>query len=307
MSIEQLLETALRENKDIQLAEAKVREAENELNRIRLEVSQKIFAQRREWEVQRARIKEYEARAQAAEQLFEKKAISEEELRLAKVNLEVNQLLLAKLEEELPFILGRTPNSVSVVERAQVSRNYTIRHAAREQLKASVLQAIQELDAGSTANVFSPNNNNNTLTVVGSPEVHAVATAIIQFVDKPSSQGDPQELGTSISRQTHQKLMQALSTPVEAKFDEVLLWSALDALRDSADGIRFVGADQVKVTVTLDLKAPLGTVLEAISDVVGVRFDVREYGVLVSPRGSAEAGSLIDLWKHHRVRRDPKD
>src|SRR5947209_1017266 len=49
-----MLAKALRDNPDIRVAEAKLREADAELNRIRLQVTQKVVTLRHNWEAQKS-------------------------------------------------------------------------------------------------------------------------------------------------------------------------------------------------------------------------------------------------------------
>src|SRR5439155_26103538 len=68
-TLDEMLAVAMKENPDIRVAEAKVRQAEEEVRRARLSVSQKIVATYYGIEEKRAEVKEYTARWNTAEEL----------------------------------------------------------------------------------------------------------------------------------------------------------------------------------------------------------------------------------------------
>src|SRR5206468_5992476 len=82
-TLEEMLNKALKDNPDIRVAEAKVREADAELNRTRLQVTQKVLAFHYSRESQKAVIKVSEEDLQRIAKLNVSKAIGQEELRLA--------------------------------------------------------------------------------------------------------------------------------------------------------------------------------------------------------------------------------
>jgi RNA polymerase sigma-70 factor (ECF subfamily) len=240
------------------------------------------------------------ARALNAEKLAKSRIISDEELRIAKVNLEVNRLVLAKLDEELPFLLGRTPRSAPAFERpaGAMPKSYLLQNTTPDQVVSVVLQAVKEVDSNASVSPFAPKN---LLVVNGSSEAHATARAIIRVVDMLPDLANSQKSALPISGDTVEKLVQALNKQTHFECNS----APLGALLEPIGGIRFVGPQQLMTGgLTLDLEGPFGGVLEAISDVCGVRFDVREYGILVSSRNDPSAGTLIELWKAQRDKAD---
>src|SRR5262245_37259708 len=78
-SLEELLARALKENPDIRVAETKLREAEAELNRIRLQVMQKVVSYQRDLDLATKTLDEAKARFRTIETLRKSAHVSEEE------------------------------------------------------------------------------------------------------------------------------------------------------------------------------------------------------------------------------------
>lgn len=108
-ALEEMYERALRNNADIRVAEAKLREADAELNRIRQQVLHKIFKIHHEIDAAKALVDEYKARYDREVFLFEKGAdISPAEVGAAKATLEKSKADYKTLEAQLPYLLGQS-------------------------------------------------------------------------------------------------------------------------------------------------------------------------------------------------------
>jgi len=152
-NLAQMLDAALRHNPDIRVAESHRIEAEAELNRVRLEIAQKVMRFNHSWQAQRqvVSISKMRSRHQMREfdrmkQLIEEdddededqKMILEHELGEARLNIEegkINQVLerarLAEIEAELPYLLGRQPDAASMPHkpyRASISTLESLRY-----------------------------------------------------------------------------------------------------------------------------------------------------------------------------------
>src|SRR5262245_42079158 len=68
-TLEELLARALKDNPDIRVAESKLREAEAELNRVRLLVTQKLVAQQRDLALQKSAVENAELAYRSVQQL----------------------------------------------------------------------------------------------------------------------------------------------------------------------------------------------------------------------------------------------
>jgi hypothetical protein len=111
-SLEDLLSQALRNNPDIRVAEAKVREAEAELNRTRMLVAQKVVALRHSIDIARKTAAEAQARVESVKALVRTKTAPLEDLRVVQLALDRAAAEVAKLEAEMPALLGKLPDSV---------------------------------------------------------------------------------------------------------------------------------------------------------------------------------------------------
>src|SRR5262249_49568033 len=109
-ALEEMLEQALRHNPDIQVAEAKLREAEAELNRTRLLVAQKVVALQANLDAARSNVAVAESRYKRVQELNKgERAVSAEEVMNAAAALQQAKAELAKLESETPYLTGKSP------------------------------------------------------------------------------------------------------------------------------------------------------------------------------------------------------
>jgi len=325
MSLEDMLAAALKDNPEIRVAEAKVREAEAELNRVRLDVAQKVMSFRDTWEAQKAKIDECVVTANETEQLFRNKAIQQVELRLAQSNVAVSRAVLKKLESELPYLLGRGPQgaSVSAGPQTTATRVFRLTHANAGEVRDILVTSFGKDRPGSVS-VDVPTNS---VIFTGAPETLGLADAIVKLADRSDRQ--PAD-GTKPRSEMEQKILKALNTPIKASFDEVPLDKILKSFRETF-GIPFVvdpssfrgvgsrEAPPVTVTltytkVTLDLgEVPLAIALQAIQDLYHVSFGVRDYGIFVSSESGGRAwygggegrSGAVEFWRSETRKANP--
>src|SRR5207249_5267404 len=138
-TLEEMLNKALKDNPDIRVADAKVREAEAELNRTRLQVTQKVLAFHYSRESQKAVVKFAEERMQYAQKLKETNAISTDDAKVAEQQLSAAKAKLAEIEAEMPYLLGQQQKFV--VKSAAFPDGQTIIVQPRE--GADAIQMLQ--------------------------------------------------------------------------------------------------------------------------------------------------------------------
>src|SRR5439155_8889015 len=105
-SVEQLLADALRNSPEIQLAEAKLREAEALLRQTRMSVMQKVLEQQTTVEAQKHKTSAAEANLQRLTKLFEKGMASSEELAKVKADVEAVKAAMKQAELTLNGLTG---------------------------------------------------------------------------------------------------------------------------------------------------------------------------------------------------------
>jgi hypothetical protein len=106
-TLEEMLNKALKDNPDIRVAESKVREAEAELNRTRLQVTQKVLAFHHNHEAQKAAVKVAEEDLGRVRKLQKSAVLSQEEVTQAENRLSQAKAKLAEIEAEMPYLLGQ--------------------------------------------------------------------------------------------------------------------------------------------------------------------------------------------------------
>ncbi len=155
-TLEEMLAKALKDNPDIRVAEAKVREAEAELNRIRLQVVQKVVTLHHALEAQKSAIEAVAAQLERAAELKARGAAPAAEVaRLQSVSIS-EKAKLAAIEAEVPYLLGRPPSGTT--QRALQDYLSGQSDASRQtysQRLASALEAYGKLSAAPVSSAMS--------------------------------------------------------------------------------------------------------------------------------------------------------
>jgi multidrug efflux pump subunit AcrA (membrane-fusion protein) len=268
MSLDELLALALKNNPDLRVADAKVHKAEAELNRVRLQVTQKLVTLRNSIQAAQATAGEAQSRFYRVSQLLVTKQASQEEYDAAEATLARYKAEVATLQAELKYVVGK-----STPETGKESE-----HDAQERAAAAGLRWLAAQD----------------------------------------------RKGPSVT--DAEKLRKALDKPINVQFKMSKLQEVLAFLRDG-HGVTFLdstnleslskrvatvgGQDPKAPEITLELKdTSLGAILQALQDVTpGLRFTVRDYGILVTYYGElpADALSVHDFLKSDAGKQKPKE
>jgi hypothetical protein len=275
--LEQMLELALKNNPDLRVAEAKAREADAEVARTRLAVSQKVVLLYNNIEAARANVeladKQFERlRRMATRGLgVDQGTVDEAEgkLRQAKADL-------AKLEAELPYLLGQ-PNA-KVRGDGKDWELWLGKGEPGEDRRAAVESALRYLQR----------------TTGRDDSATALALLAIRDAGVPA-----------VSAPMSEKLRAALDKRTD--FNPVEQWTPKDALEWVADrcGLPIVDRDPALRFAESDLQVslkdvPIGGVLQWMEDCFPKHcFVVRDYGLVFMPRDKVPPGALLlhDFWK----------
>jgi hypothetical protein len=281
--LEEMLARAMRDNPDVRVAEAKLREAEAELNRARLTAVQKIVALQRGSEQAQAAVAAAEARYKASQamleaaerdheraiKLLERKQVTKEvvdatrlkveqdraNLETAKAELQSSKAALAKVQAELPYLLGKQPRGDAGPEAV-----------------------LREMDALLQRQMYA----------IQIERAHAAWRLAARQLH-----GDMAD-----------KVRKALDAPVKVQFQEHTLEDILEYLQRVAE-VPFLDHTPAELrkqpqTLRLSQPVPLGAALQALEDHFGVRFAVREYGILVADKLPPDMVPLHTFWKGPR-------
>jgi hypothetical protein len=288
--LEEMLQQALRNNPDIRVAEAKVAEAEAELNRTRLIVMQKVV-------LYNANLSDAQAKVASAERLharlidLAKKApgsVTEPDLQAAQTELQTAKANLAKVEAELPLLLGDKSQDKAIEKALEWLRRYSLdttgdpnawRFGSPELDRAAAEQWFKYLHTDSV--------DTNTAFALA-----ALAAAGV----KPPVQGPMAD-----------RIKKALDRPIQVNFPGIEPYSALESLLAKVEGVPYnirlkeTELAPADIHLRLDHEVPLGAAFQAYQDVClpSVRFVVRDYGILVTDDKHVPPGATLldDLWK----------
>jgi hypothetical protein len=297
--LDDLLAQALKDNPDIRVAESKLREAEAELNRVRLQVSQKLVAQQREIAVSKAAMQQAEADYARITALVKTGAGSQEMLNSVAARLQQIKAELARLEADLPYLLG---SPAGVRQRA-----YTAIYGG----KMKSVQKSNSTDAKS-AQQAQDQQGEETLR---ERSMETLRREVDEFVLKEQlkTAGEriefmPPSLAVIVRNRPlppamADKIRKALDTPVKVDFNQTTPKDILDFLQDHTKGFNLV--DQVHidkaapVTLRLSEPVPVGAVFQFLEDQYAWRFVIREYGIVVAQAGRVPPGAvnLQTFWK----------
>jgi hypothetical protein len=258
-----MIAEAVKNNPDIQVSEAKLSEAAAELNRTRLQVTQKIAAFYHARETQRAQVAVAESSWKRMEDMWNKKVVTRELVESARQKLIIAKAKLAEMEAELPYLLGRQPSNKVQSSRAEALRLYL----AAVWLARSQWEKVE--------------GKHLTKSSVARPIRGSVA----------------------------EKLRKALDFTLTVKMQNTTLRDVFDFLEDRVTGVSFrivngsgekAMIEKISINLTLKNAVSLGAILQAIEDdVPGLRFVVREYGILVTWDSLLPPHALLvnDFWK----------
>jgi hypothetical protein len=261
--LEEMLEQALKANPDIRVAAAKMQEAEAELNRTRLEVTRRVVTLYTGLEAARNTVELAEKRRDHIKQRAAGGAVSPDELQVAETAVMQAKADLAKLDADVPYLLGKQQAVRLVPHQVQV-----------------------------TGVAFSPDGRRVFTEADGTVRIWDLfsGTELVAPTPRPVQ-------GTMAER-----IRKALDTPVTIELKNKPLAAMLRHFQTQY-GLPFVlpNAERLDENLNLQLESqPLGAVLQAATDLSGVQFVVRDYGIFVCPPGQAVppgAVRLHDFWK----------
>lgn len=131
--LEEMLAEALKNNADIRVAAAKLAEADAELNRTRLQVSQKVVSLHHAILTQKAAVELAQKKCDRLKELLAQKAVSSDLMDEAMIALTLAKAKLTEAEADLAHVLGKSPQAeyMQTIQEARLRR------------EASRLQAIE--------------------------------------------------------------------------------------------------------------------------------------------------------------------
>jgi len=265
LPLEDMLAKALKDNPDIRVAEAKLREAEAELNRTRLQVMQKVILCQQTLKTQQSLVQEMQTQVDHMRKLWKVGQAPATGVQAAEQTLISAKAKLAEMETQLPYLLGK---------QALAGKHVDWVHSV----------------------AFSPDGR--LLTSVGKDSVVRVWDAVSGKEVKLWDVAAKPE-GTMA-----EKIRKALETPVKVDFQGTPVVEILRYLQEHTKGVNFQIAYKFpdsNVNLSLTEKVPLGSALQALEDAFpDMIFVVRDYGILVTNRSTLPPNPLPvhDFWKH---------
>jgi hypothetical protein len=243
--LEEMLAEALKNNPDIRVAAANVSLAEAELNRTRLQVTQKVIALHAALLSQKAAVTYQQKQYERYKSLVATKSIGPELLQEAEEKLARAKAKLTELESQMPALLGKTPRD------AEAKDTYA---AARQALEDCLRQGYLD---------------NQALRRM---------TQELQKAQGPLAERIRRALETPITVNYKDVKFSEILKDLEKKAPGLSFH-----VRDLPTEGQF-GADEAKGALHFDTPLPIAAILQAIEDDTGAHFIVRDYGILVTSK-----------------------
>ncbi len=291
MSLEELLQNAVRNHGEILAAQARAREAEAEVYRIRQKLLSQIAVTKLEYEAALAVYNETEERAKSYEQLFRQKSISGEEFRAGQFAKLKAKVELVKAESNLGAVAGVVPPEAG-----------------------NFLSSF-----GGVSNFSVPNPMGAGILLPQSPPVYFDQKGQITIGSNPTA-GPLGGMGTlakiveasparSKTDAISKKLIPVLDKEIKLEIEGGIS-AVLDFLRPQFDPVELIEIGKhsdVESTLRSRNPMPMAAALQWIEDHYKVQFVCREYGVVViDEKSSLPPGALTvrEVWNRHRAEKE---
>jgi hypothetical protein len=310
-TLEEMLNKALKDNPDIRVAEAKVREGEAELNRTRLQVTQKVLAFHHTRESQKAIVKVAEEDLQRIQKLEASKAVSQDEVRQAQQRLSAAKAKLAEVEGEMHYLIGQqhgalvssvtfSPDGKTVLSGAA---DGTVKlWDARTGQQISMPYLEEKIETFQVRPLIPPDQILGPFNVT-LPERHITIGKITHSAPEAGTIAD--------------KVRKALDTTVTVDYQDKTVEEVLKDLEKKFPDLSFHAPSVSGFAVTVKGSFPLKALLQLIQDTcyelgtdppTGYSFAVRDYGLLLAPDNRIPPGAirLQDLQKEKTPAKEDK-
>lgn len=263
-SLEDLIEKALHHNADIRAAEAKVREVEAELNRVRHQVVAKVATLKHDITTAKKMLEFAEKQVGLATDSFRRGGASQQQLYDALAAFEKQKADLARLETDMQNLTGSWKNAIGAAFSPDGKALYTetdgiIRiwdvESGRETIRDRALWAIIDKSAS-----------------VQAPMAERIRAAL----------NKPVKIDTS-----------KVDVPFHEAVGLVIQKAGVDV------PFRPVGKLENAPILFTAGELPLGAWLQALEDASEARFVVRDYGILITTANRIPQGAITvqEFWK----------
>ncbi len=267
-SLEDLIDKALKNNADIRAAEAKVREAEAELNRVRHQIVAKVATLKHDIATAKKMLEFAEKQAGLVSDAYRKGAGSQQELHAALATVEKQKADVARLETEMQSLTGAWKSMISGAAFTPDGKRFITTVGT---IRVWDADTGREIVPGET--VWSPKR----LSSVQTPMAERIKAALDKTV-KIDQVKPEMPLGEAISL-----LVQKAGVDVP---------------------FRPIGKLDMEKVMMAQGELPLGAWLQALEDSAledsaEVRFVVRDYGILITTANRMPEGAITvqEFWK----------
>lgn len=247
-NLEEMIARAMKDNPDVRVAEAKLREAEAELNRARLQVTKKVLALHQTRKTQQALIESAEVSFKSAEAAlklrttqFRAGRVPEDEFEGTKANLEQAKIKLidakaklADIEAEIPYLMGKQPTDV-VATNLRVSPVYSLSLTLDDRKDPE--NTKQPLSASMAEKIRKALNTSVQLKVENTP-----LPDVLEYLGEK----------TGVSFHVRGGWGSLKNDTMNLQLGEVPLGAALQAIGDSEPSLQFLVRDYGILVVNVD-------------------------------------------------------
>jgi hypothetical protein len=261
--LEEMLTEALKHNPDIRVAAAKLAEADAELNRSRLLVTQKVVMLYYAIETQKKTVAHQEARYKRVEQMIKSATVSAEDAAEARQALALAKGKLEELEAQLPALLGKSAHE----------------EADDRDLRAAAVLALKFIGQPQDSIEF-----NKYLFSTG------VATQ--NKATGPMAERLRKALQTPVKVDYKEEMFALILKDLERKVDGLSFRNLFERLGPG---------NHPAYSIHFEEALPVSAILQALADESGCFFFVRDYGILAIKKDNAPPGAMtVEEFLRHK-------